>query len=235
MPSGPPRFSPNAKSARDLLAGARRDLRDSRAAMDVARARSSERWAADDYDQAARFDREARDHEELVRAAEERIDAAEHRVRAEDLRAEQIAASRAERGAAVQPTPEARERSDRIRRRAADRRARERRGLRRFRPGPGIAFFSPGMLGTAGTASRYAAMSDVDLDREIDVLGRTLYERGAITRDELARIVGGRFWGPGRFRTALREAVGEGRAERVSGETYGPDAQPSRTASPAAG
>jgi hypothetical protein len=204
--------------------------------MDAAHARASERWAADDHDQAARFDREARDHEELVRAAEERIDAAEHRVRADDLRARQIAASRAQRGAAVQPTREARERSERIRRRAADRRARERRGPRRFRPGPGIVFFSPGMLGTAGTASRYAAMSDVDLDREIDLLGRTLDEHGAINRDELARIVGGRFWGPGRFRAALREAVGEGRAQRLSGETYGPHADdPNRAASPAAG
>jgi hypothetical protein len=92
------------------------------------------------------------------------------------------------------------------------------------------------MVGTAGTASRHAAISDLDLDREIDLVARVLDERGAIGRDELARLVGGRFWGPGRFRAALREAVGEGRAQRLSGETYGPHADdPNRAASPAAG
>jgi hypothetical protein len=203
--------------------------------MNAARAQASVRRTAGDEDQAVRLDRQGREHEELVRAAEERIDAAEHRVRADDLRAEQIAASRAARGSALEPAREASERAERIRRRAADRRDRDRRGLRRLRPGPGIAFFSPGMVGTAGTASRYAAMADVDLDREIDLVGRAVDERGALDREELARVVGGRFWGPGRFRVALREAVGEGRAQHLSGQTYGPRGEPSRTASPASG
>ncbi|HYY06683.1 MAG TPA: hypothetical protein VE997_08890, partial [Candidatus Limnocylindria bacterium] len=235
MPSGPGpggRFSREAQGTRDVLAQAQRDLRDSRAAMDRARAQASERRAQGDDEQAARFEREAHEHDELVRAAGDRIQAAEHRIRAEDLRGEQIALSRGARGVAPRVAPQDQERADRIGRRGAFRRRRERSGLRRFRPGPGSSFFSPGMIGTAGTASRYAAMADVDLDREIELLDRALTERGAIDRDELARLVGGRFWGPGRFRAALRETVDEGRAERVSGRTYGPRG-PSPTASPA--
>jgi hypothetical protein len=35
-------------------------------------------------------------------------------------------------------------------------------------------------------------------------------------RRELAQLVGARFWGPGRFPAALREAVESGRVRRVS-------------------
>jgi predicted RNA-binding protein associated with RNAse of E/G family len=73
-----------------------------------------------------------------------------------------------------------------------------------------------------GTASHWAPASAEDLDREIDVIARALDERGATDRDELARAVGARYWGPGRFREALREAVAEGRARRVSRDTYAP-------------
>lgn len=41
-------------------------------------------------------------------------------------------------------------------------------------------------------------------------------------RDELAALVGARYWGPGRFRAALRETVNEGRAKRASRDTYAP-------------
>ena len=66
---------------------------------------------------------------------------------------------------------------------------RERAGLRRLRPGPGSgsSYYSPGMAGTAGTASRYAAMADQDLDREIESIGRALEEHGTPSRAELER------------------------------------------------
>ncbi len=123
-------------------------------------------------------------------------------------------------------TPEGREHDERIRRRAIRRRGRERHGLRRLRPGPGngSAFYSPGMVGTAGTASRSAAASDVALDREIEAVARTLAEHGAIAQDELIRLVGAREWGPGRFRVAVVEAIEEGRAMRVARHRYGPPA-----------
>jgi hypothetical protein len=78
------------------------------------------------------------------------------------------------------------------------------------------------MQGTAGTASRYAAMSDRELDREIEAIARALAEGGPVSPEELARVVGARAWGPRRFHAALRQAVLEGRARRVAGGQYGP-------------
>jgi MFS family permease len=60
------------------------------------------------------------------------------------------------------------------------------------------------------------------LDREIDAIARALEERGALDRDELKRLVGGRHWGPGRFKEALGAAVRAGRAEPQSRTIYGP-------------
>jgi hypothetical protein len=71
--------------------------------------------------------------------------------------------------------------------------------------------------------------SEEALDHEIDAIARALAEHGATTRDELARLVGARYWGPGRFAPALREAIAEGRARRLSSRTFGP---PEGTESP---
>jgi hypothetical protein len=125
------------------------------------------------------------------------------------------------------------EREQRIRERGQRQRARERAGLRRFRPGPGrgTSFYSPGMVGTTGAASRFAAIAGEDLDREIEVLTRALEDHGPIEDSELERLAGGRQWGPGRFRAALREAVEEGRAVSGSRGVHGP---PSGSPSPVA-
>jgi hypothetical protein len=113
-----------------------------------------------------------------------------------------------------------RERDERIRARLERPHGRERSGRRRYRPGPGDSLYSPGML---GTASRWKpASSPDDLDREIDVIARALEDQGPTGRADLARVVGARYWGPGRFREALREAVDEGRARRVSRDTFAP-------------
>jgi MFS family permease len=115
-----------------------------------------------------------------------------------------------------------RDRDERIRTRAARRDESARRGAHRYRPGPGTTFYSPGMQGTAGTTSRYAAMADRDLDREIEAIAHTLVEGGPVDAAQLARAVGARTWGPRRFRAALRQAILEGRAKRVAGGQYGP-------------
>jgi hypothetical protein len=73
-----------------------------------------------------------------------------------------------------------------------------------------------------GTASRWAPTAEQDLDREIAEIGRALDERGPTDRDELAALVGARYWGPGRFRAALGEALDEGVARRLSHNTYAP-------------
>jgi hypothetical protein len=97
-----------------------------------------------------------------------------------------------------------------------------RRGGRRFVPGPGTVISSPGFAGTASTTSRHAAVADQQLDDEIEAIARTLRDRGTLGRTDLGRAVGARGWGPGRLRRALREAVREGRATRVSHGLYGP-------------
>ncbi|HEY7253577.1 MAG TPA: MFS transporter [Methylomirabilota bacterium] len=138
-------------------------------------------------------------------------------------------------GPGEEPKPAERERAQRIHDRKARRQQRDRAGLRRFQPGVGSTFYSPGMLGTAGTSSRYAAMAEEDLDREIESLERALEERGSTERAELERAVQGEGWGPGRFDGALREAVDEGRARRVSHRRYAPARghdRPSREATP---
>jgi MFS family permease len=115
----------------------------------------------------------------------------------------------------------ARERNLRIVRRAAERAEHERHGARRVRPGPGSAFYSPGQIGSAGTTSRWSAASDEALDREIEVIGRAVDRHGPMRRGALASHVDGRRWGPLRFQRALRQAVAEGRVQRISGDAYG--------------
>jgi hypothetical protein len=78
------------------------------------------------------------------------------------------------------------------------------------------------MVGTAGTASRLAARAREDLDHEISVIAEALRQNGPLERDELKRLVGGRYWGPGRFRAALHEAVQEGLAQRRSRSIFAP-------------
>jgi hypothetical protein len=78
-----------------------------------------------------------------------------------------------------------------------------------------------------GTASHWAPTEDGVLEREIDEIVRALDDRGCATRDALEVLVGARYWGPGRFRAALREAMSQGRVRRVSHYTYAPE-QPRR-------
>ncbi len=111
------------------------------------------------------------------------------------------------------------EAEQRRREREERRRARDRAGARRYRPGPGAGetFYSPGMLGTS-LHTRRATPSL--LDREIDSIAAAVAEAGTIRREELARRVGARRWGPGRFRNALAEAQADGRVRRVSRSTF---------------
>jgi MFS family permease len=107
---------------------------------------------------------------------------------------------------------------------AAARRDRNRAGARRYRPGtgPGTAYHSPGMLGTAGDSRRFTAVSDEVRDREIDAVAEAARQRGDLGRNALKAAVHGDEWGPGRFHGALHEAVREGRVAKVSRDRYGP-------------
>jgi MFS family permease len=74
---------------------------------------------------------------------------------------------------------------------------------------------SPGMAVSAPIPA-------VALDREIAMIARAVEEHGPTERRELARMVGARFWGPGRFSAALAAAVRGGQVARVSRGRYGP-------------
>jgi MFS family permease len=121
--------------------------------------------------------------------------------------------------AAPAPAPPATAHDERILARHERRRARRRAGLRRWLPGPGSSFGSPAFAGTAGTASRYAAMAEQDLDREVEAIAVAVADADdePIDRDQLRRRVHGDGWGPGRFKAALRVAADEGRAGGLEG------------------
>ena len=203
------------------LALARAQMHDAWALMHEARARAVESEAEGDDETAENHRRQAGQHEELALAAEERTHAAEHRVQADEVRAaeedEEPIVRRWEGDGAHEQRRRDRER--RLRQRLARRQQHERQGLRRFRPGPGSMFYSPGMVGTAGSWTRDSAE---ELDHEIESIVRAVTEHGPTERDELARMVGARYWGPGRFGSALRDALAEGRIRRLSLRTYGP-------------
>jgi MFS family permease len=80
----------------------------------------------------------------------------------------------------------------------------------------------PGSLASARAMSVSGPHSEVPLDREIAIIGRALEDHGSANRRELARRVGARYWGPGRFRSALREAVAKGAVKRLRGGEYAP-------------
>jgi hypothetical protein len=73
-----------------------------------------------------------------------------------------------------------------------------------------------------GTSLRTREPSETDLDREVDLIAHTVETNGPTERRNLARLVGARHWGPGRFRGALQEAVSEGRVRRTGRGTYAP-------------
>jgi hypothetical protein len=62
------------------------------------------------------------------------------------------------------------------------------------------------------------------LAREIEMLERAVRDQGQVSRRELGRLVGCRYWGPGRFGRALRAAVRDGRLAHPRRGVYGPPA-----------
>jgi hypothetical protein len=101
-----------------------------------------------------------------------------------------------------------------------ERRERERLGLRRYRPGPGSGSYSPFL------PPPYESKSPEWLDTEIGIVDRALQEHGELSREELADRIGARYWGPGRFRAALRGALSDGAISRVGSDRYASTRQP---------
>ena len=121
-----------------------------------------------------------------------------------------------------EPTRLRRERDERVRARSAGTLERERAGRRRYRPGPGSGSgYSPGMS-MLGTTYRSRQDTGTARDTEIDAITRALREGGDMSRQELARRVHARRWGPGRFHGALADALAEGSARRLGRDRVGP-------------
>jgi MFS family permease len=198
------------------VAHARASVHESWAAMHEALGRAHLFRAKADQDSADAHEQDGRRLEERALAAEELVHAAEHRATASETeRAQESGANGRQDAEAAERKRRQREVEGRARARLARRQARDRHGLRRFRPGPPARAVPAWM---ASTEFDDAA----DLDREIDAISRALDEHGPTGRRDLARLVGARYWGPGRFRAALREALEEGRARQLSRSTFGP-------------
>jgi MFS family permease len=90
----------------------------------------------------------------------------------------------------------------------AQRRQAEQSGRRRYRPGP-----SAGWTGAWREAPSIGA-ADSALDHEIETISRAVEELEELSVRELHKAVGARFWGPGEFRKAVREALAENRIAR---------------------
>ncbi|MHB1555489.1 MAG: MFS transporter [Acidimicrobiales bacterium] len=192
---------------------ARADMHDRWAEMHAQRARAHEQRAERDEAGETEATRAADVLAEEARAAEDRIEAAEHRADAEEERREEATtqeiARRRDETTARQVAEE------RIRARIERRLEQERTGLRRYRLGPGRISASPGIAVSSPLPPQV-------LDSEIRAIEKALDEHGATERHELAQMVGARYWGPGVFRDALREAVIEGTVRRTSRSIYEP-------------
>lgn len=138
-------------------------------------------------------------------------------VRAEQRPLEEIApplttVEEGEEGRPEEEAPSPSEEDERAERRRR-RREQERAGWRRYRPGPGTALWSP--------FTTWPPDEDiVSLDREVEIIVRVVEEHGPTEKRELARLTGARYWGPGRFSLALREAVSDGAVRRTGRSTY---------------
>ena len=61
---------------------------------------------------------------------------------------------------------------------------------------------------------------DTDVEHEVDALVAAIAARGEVGRRELRRLAESRYWGPGRFRRALRAALAQGRVRPVGRDRY---------------
>ena len=90
-------------------------------------------------------------------------------------------------------------------------RSRETPSTRPTHSGSGPAMYAPWMSASSPFVNHRGL-----LDREKDDIVAAVVGHGTVDVRELATLVHARAWGPGRFRLALREALGEGRVVRTS-------------------
>jgi MFS family permease len=84
---------------------------------------------------------------------------------------------------------------------------------RRYRLGPGSTSYSPFPTASPTADPEY-------LRKEIEIIERALREQGELDTTELGSRVGARYWGPGRYRAALRAAISDGVIRRAGRNRY---------------
>lgn len=195
----------------------RRAMHEAWAQMHEHRARSFELRASGKQERADEEERAARDASERAQAWCSRLEAATFHARATAERDEEAQSHTGARLAgdpwSAQMRRQAADDDERIRARAARSEARRSAGLRRYLPGPG-------RLGTHPGVSLTPPVAEEVLDHEIVSIERALHDHGPTERAELARLVGARYWGPGVFGEALRQAVQDGAVRRLSRRVY---------------
>ena len=72
------------------------------------------------------------------------------------------------------------------------------------------------------TSSRDADENEWWLARELSLIENLLQDRGELSRDEIGETLGCKYWGPMRFRRALKEGVERGAFRRTGSGRYGP-------------
>jgi hypothetical protein len=60
------------------------------------------------------------------------------------------------------------------------------------------------------------------LEREVTLLERAVADKGEMRRSELGEIVGCKYWGPQRYKRALKAATDQGRIKHTGFGRYGP-------------
>ncbi len=71
-------------------------------------------------------------------------------------------------------------------------------------------------------SSRDADENEWWLDREISLIKNLLEEEGEMAKKDIGAKLGCKYWGPTRFRNALKEGVKQGAFRRVARNRFGP-------------
>ena len=82
-----------------------------------------------------------------------------------------------------------------------------------------------GIAGWAPTTSRSEFDADEMefwLNREISLIQNLLHDRGELDKDAIGEELGCKYWGPFRFRQALKAGVERGAFRKLSGGRYAP-------------
>ena len=71
-------------------------------------------------------------------------------------------------------------------------------------------------------SSRDAGENQWWLDRELSLIKNLLEDKGELDKDEIGSALGCKYWGPLRFRNALKEGVKRGAFQKTGHNRYAP-------------